>query len=308
MPEDVLVENGFVGTALPGCLFQSPAFFRLHAVQHGVFFEWVQDGRVLACIHFTPGEAGLWRSPARGTFAGYAWVDELRPEDLFAFHDAVMARLLALGARRVEILPAPMAHDPDRFSQQLYLLRSRGFDITQCDLNQSLEVDGRALAERMSYGNVKRLRKCEREGLVTSALPLSDLPEVHATLSANRASKGHAMSMSLAALQDMASALPDALQLFGCRAMGEMAAAAVCVRLSAEVMYVFCWGDRPGYGSLSPVVPVAQAIYAHCQATGVRQLDVGTSTVDREPNFGLLQFKRGLGFGSSLKLRLARDL
>ena len=307
MAEFRLAENEFAGAGLGG-LFHDPAFFRLHNAGQGRYFEWVQSERVAACVHFTPGEGQVWRSPARGTFAGYAVQADLHTEDWLAFHDAALSRLTALGARRVEILPAPMAHDPVAFANQLYLLRARGFEITQCDLNHSLDVTDVALAERMSYGNVKRLRKCQREGLLASHLPLSALGEVYGTLAANRASKGHTLSMTLEQLQTMADAFSDSVVLFGCRDGERLAASALCLRLSAAVMYVFYWGDQPGYGSLSPVVPLAEAIYAHCQTQGMKLLDAGTSTLDREPNAGLIQFKRGLGFTESLKVRMGKNL
>ena len=148
----------------------------------------------------------------------------------------------------------------------------------------------------------------EREGLLTGPLPITALPEVHATLSANRAAKGLAMSMSLPDLQTMAGRFPEAMSLFGCRDAERLIAAALCLRLSADVLYVFYWGDLPGHETFSPVVPLAAAIYGHCQQAGIRLLDVGASTLDVVPNFGLLQFKRGLGFTESLKLRMQKEL
>ena len=106
----------------------------------------------------------------------------------------------------------------------------------------------------------------------------------------------------------MAQQLPEAFVLFGCRDGEQLAAAALCLRLSTEVLYVFYWGDRPGYAAQSPVVAVADAIYGYCRSHAIRLLDVGTSTVDREPNIGLIQFKRGLGFSESLKVRMGRSL
>jgi hypothetical protein len=201
-----------------------------------------------------------------------------------------------------------MAHDPTAFATQTYLLRACGYETSQCDLNHSLEVDEQPLAERMSYGNLKRLRKGVRERLIAQALPGTDLPEVYDTIAANRASKGHEMSMSLSQLKAMADGFPEAVKLFGCRMGSELVAAAVCLQVEKGVLYVFYWGDRPGYANLSPVVTLADAIYAHCQTEGIRLLDVGTSTVDREPNLGLIQFKNGLGFSASLKVRMTRHI
>jgi len=303
-----LLENAWVCPPGLGGLFNRYGFFQLHSSdRRGVYFEWEQDAKVVATIHFTEVEPGLWRSPARGTYAGFAWVPGLGLESLFGFHEAVLARLRSLGASRLEVLPAPMAHNPAAFSIQEYLLRSCGYQTSQCDLNHSLKVDARPLAERMSYGNLKRLRKCAREGLVALSLTHTDLPEVYETIASNRASKGHEMSMSLLQLQAMVERFPEAVKLFGCRMGGDLVAAAICLQVDEGVLYVFYWGDRPGYASLSPVVSLADAIYADCQIQGIGLLDVGTSTVDSQPNFGLIQFKTGLGFEPSLKVRMARN-
>lgn len=295
-------------SGLARSLFQRRAFFELHADDSGVFFEWAHGQRVVASIHFTPLPDGLWRSPARGTFAGYVFEPSVSQQDLGAFHDAVLQSLVDRGARHIEVLPAPMAHDPVAFTNQVYLLRSRGYAISQCDLNHSLGVTDQSLAERMTYGNQKRLRKCEREGLRAEQLSLQDLGAVYEVIEANRLTKGHAMSMSLPQLQTMAAKFPDAIVLFGSRDGPRLAAAALCLRLGNGILYVFYWGDQPGYAALSPVVGIADAVYRHCQQEGLRLLDVGTSTVDRDPHHGLIQFKRGLGFTESLKLRLHKAI
>ena len=308
MAKHHLHENAWIYPPGLGGLFNRHGFFQLHAAERrGVYFEWEQDSKVVATIHFMEVESGLWRSPARGTYAGLAWVPGLGLESLFGFHEAVLARLRSLGASRLEVLPAPMAHNPTAFSIQEYLLRTCGYQTSQCDLNHSLEVDARPLAERMSYGNLKRLRKCAREGLVALPLQHTDLPAVYETIASNRASKGHEMSMSLLQLQAMVERFPEAVKLFGCRLGGDLVAAAVCLQVDEGVLYVFYWGDRPGYASLSPVVSLADAIYAYCQIQGIGLLDVGTSTVDSQPNFGLIQFKSGLGFEASLKVRMSRN-
>ncbi|WP_242097948.1 GNAT family N-acetyltransferase [Sphingomonas sp. CROZ-RG-20F-R02-07] len=311
MPDYNLLVDEFAASDL-GTLFHQPAFFRLHAGNSGRYFQWTDGREVVGVVHFTEVEPGVWRSPARGTFAGYAWSQELPVEQLFAFHDRVEAELARAGARRVEVLPAPMAHDPAAFSNALYLLRARGFKMETCDLNHALTVSGVPLAERMTYGNRKRLRKAEREGYLVARLGLERLPAVYDAIAANRAGKGNEMSMRLSQLEEMAALFPDRLVLFGMAEPGaqdeQLAASAVCLRLSPSVLYVFYWGDRPGYAALSPVVALAEAIYGYCQAEKVALFDVGTSTIDHAPNHGLIGFKRGLGFTETLKVRMAKRL
>lgn len=283
-------------------------FHQLHRGSDGVYFGWQVRNTVRATIHFTSIGDGLWRSPARGTFAGYDTDPTLTLEELATFHDVVEARLRARGATRIEILPAPMAHHPAAVSNQLYLLRARGFEIAGCDLNHTIAVDDTRLADRMAYNNLKRLRKCEREGIVGQRLNATMLDAVYATIAENRASKGYPMSMTFDQLQQMVELFPDAVQLFGASSAERLSAAAICLRVSPSVLYAFCWGDRPEFGDSSPVVPVAAAIYQYCQEQQIEILDAGTSTIDREPNHGLIRFKRGLGFEESLKFRLVKHL
>ena len=289
-------------------LFHRPEFFKLHCTEEGHYFEWSNGENVAGCIHFTNVGTGLWRSPARGTYGGFLFFNELKVEEQFHFYEAMEQAVLANGAQELEVLLAPMSHDPIGFSNQFYLLYAKGFIVSQCDLNHSLDVDSRSLKERMSYGNQKRLKKCERENLRAEQLALHVLPEVYDALSANRSAKGYSMSMSLEQLGSMIEAFPDAVLLFGSWDKDLLAAAALCLRVSETVLYVFYWGDRPGYSSTSPVVSVADAIYSYCQENQIMKLDIGTSTVDSEPNFGLIQFKRGLGFTESLKIRMRKSL
>jgi predicted N-acyltransferase len=302
------IENGFAGSDT-FTLFQNPAFFNLHARAGASYFELCHKGQTKATIHFTPvnGE-NTWRSPAKGTFAGLSFVEDLKLNEVFSFLKSVELSLISKGAKELEVLPAPQAHDVIAFSKQVYLLRSCGFETTRCDLNQSLEIDERSLSDRMSYGNLKRLRKCKRDGLIATQLPLSHLPLVYETLEINRAYKGNSLSMTLAQLQQMIDVFPEDVVLFGCPHGEHLASAALCLRISSAVLYVFYWGDRPEYATHSPVVAVADAIYEYAQEQDFKVMDVGTSTVDREPNFGLLEFKSGLGFSESLKLIMRKTL
>jgi hypothetical protein len=308
MSEYKIFENTFIGSETD-VLFQKAPFFLMHAHSGAAYFELFRSGKVKANVHFTPiDESGTWRSPARGTYAGLSFVEDLKFRELFAFFDGVQTALRSKGAKSLEVLLAPQSHDSAAFAKQVFLLRSFGFETTKCDINQSLEIDSRSLSERMSYGNLKRLRKCDRENLVAIHLPHSSLSKVYETLAINRASKGNSMSMTLEQLQLMANTFPEDVVLFGCPDGDHYAAAALCLRLSSTVLYVFYWGDRPEYSNKSPVVALADTIYRYGRDQGFRIMDVGTSTIDRQANFGLIEFKSGLGFSESLKITMRKIL
>lgn len=287
-------------------LFNSPGFFKLHAGQKGSYFQWVIKGKACITLHLTETAEGCYRSPARGTFGGLSCVTDLSTGDLLAFLTAVQAHLLEKGARAVEILLAPMQHDPASCSLQYFVLRSLGFHESLVDLNYAMHVDSQAFAERVNHANRKRLNKCHREGFQAFAVAPERLPDVYAVIAQNRASKGYPMTMSEPLVREMQTLFPQALELFACELQGHMVAAAICLRLSQDALYVFYWGDLPGYAQSSPVVMLAEAIYLSCQGRDIKLLDAGTSTLDMQLNHGLIHFKRGLGFQESLKFRLEK--
>lgn len=305
---DVQLLQGPADPGAPGCLFHTGAFFDLDRTEAGRYLRWERSGAVRATLHLSDAGGGLWRSPGRGTFAGPAWAPDVALDEADGFLSAVESELATAGATALEVLLPPMAHDPEDVGRSIYLLTARGWATTRCDLNQSIAVDARPLAERMNRANAKRSRKCARSGLVAERLPTTCLPQVYDVLRANRAAAGLELSMPLDALQRLDAAFPGALELFGCREGEQLVAAAVCLRLSPAVLYVFYWGHLPSHGALSPVVPLAESIYRHCQQERISTLDLGTSTIAGEPNLGLLSFKRGLGCEQSLKVRMRKAL
>lgn len=305
MTDSRLLENAFAAPN-SATIFHSPEFFRLHSGDKGIFFEWETGDRIVATIHFTEVKTGTWRSPARGTFAGLAFHADLELASLASFWDCVLTRLVDLGAKEVEIVLAPQAHNPVGFATSVYLLQSSGFEVAQCDLNHTIEMGDQPLAEKMNHGNRKRLRKAERDGFQARRGALAEVSTVYDTIVANRTSKGYSVSMTLDQVQTMIDLFPDRIILFIAAAESEVAASAICIRLNDEILYVLYWGDRPGYSALSPVATLASAIYGYCQEAKIRLLDAGTSTVGCEPNHGLIHFKRGLGFTESLKLTMRK--
>lgn len=293
----------------PDSLFSHSAFHQLHRRNGaGGYWELWDGRRIRAIVHFTDVGDGVWRSPARGTFAGFLFDFELPLADLEGFAGEVLRVISAEGGRAAEVLLAPQAHDPVAFARQVYLLRRLGFDVSACDLNYGLSVDSRSLAERMGHGNRARLRKFLANGIIGRAASIAALPAIYRTLAANRESKGYKLSMTIDQLSEMIELFPDRVLLFEVPGESDPAAAAICLRACHHILYIFYWGDHPLAAKKSAVVALADSIYRWCQDQDISLLDVGTSTIDREPNHGLIEFKRGLGFEESLKLRMRKTL
>jgi predicted N-acyltransferase len=177
------------------------------------------------------------------------------------------------------------------------------------DLSYALRIDARPMIDRMQRNNQKKLRKCQREGFVVAkAETPKDQWDAYEAVAVNRRSRGYQISMTYEQLEDLAQRFPGRVHYFFVKHRANVIAGAVCIAVSRQVLYVFYWGDIPGYEIFSPVVMLAQAIHDFAKDAGFSVLDVGRSTDDSVPNVGLIRFKEKLGFEASLKLTFKKQL
>jgi hypothetical protein len=291
-------------------LFNEPEYFKLQLISgSGVYAQLVRrsDSRVFATLAFHETSQGVYISPGRGTYGGVSFNGSLDLLAVERFLEVVMDYLRGRGAQCIRIRCAPASHDPSLFAIVSNALSRLDFLPEQPELNFDMRVDSRRFIDRIDYGNVKRIRKAEREGFICERADFALLPAVHELLDQNRARMGISISMSLAQLSQMVNLFPERFHLFAayrdaCRQ--SLVAAAVSLEVASSILYVLYWGDAEDMRSYSPIAFLASSVYEFCVQQGIGLLDVGISTVQGVPNHGLVKFKRNLGFAESLKLEM----
>ena len=290
-------------------IFNEKRFFELHSSKSGgICFELEYKGKIIACLYAAESEiTGEWKSPLRGTYGGISFDKKIKLKNLIWFLKAVQKELKKRKAKSLDIKLPPQSHDNIEFALQQYALYATDFRIVQSDINQSIVVDGELL-NKMNRANTKRYNKCKTAGIIGTQLTLDNLERVYDTIAINRNSKGYTISMTLDELKRMVATFEERVILFGCNYLEEQVAAAICIKVSKEILYVFYWGDRPGYSNYSPIVELASKINRYCLSEGIKILDLGTSSIGKDPNNGLINFKRGLGCVESLKILMRAEL
>ncbi len=301
--------NSFL-TAQGNHLFNEPAYFKLHShSDKDCYAQLVRrnDDRVYATIALHETAAGTYISPGRGTFGGLSLNGDLEFAAAGRFLQAVTDHLSQQGAQKIHIRCAPASHDGALFAITFNALMLQGFQPEEPEVNYDMQINARAFIDRINYGNVKRIRKAEREGFVCTRVDSSYLPAVHQLIANNRTRLGVLVSMSLEQLRQMVGLFPERLHMFAVYRDGslqDMVAAAVCLALTPSVLYVLYWGDVDGMRGYSPIAMLAANIYSFGAERGFTLLDVGIASLHGEPNHGLVNFKRNLGCTESLKLEM----
>jgi hypothetical protein len=285
-------------------IFNTLEFFKLHRSEKAFYFQLCMGDPAAAVgvAHFSETEPGHFRSPRRGTFGGFEFNRGIRMEMLEKFVESVEKTVLSNGAVSIEILEPPNAFDQAKSALLANVLHRHGYTCSTPDLAFLLEVNGEdSIWQKMKPSRRQRINRCRREGMRAAELGTEDYRRAYEVIVANREAKGFPVTMSFESIEQMMQVFPGRLRFFGVFQDSAMIAASICVNVSPAVLYVFYWGDLPGYERFSPVTLLAEWIYDHARRNGFQHIDFGTSTKDGVPIYGLMNFKKEIGCFPSLK-------
>ncbi len=290
-------------------IFNHPDFYNLHKTDSSFYLSFFVEEKLVGLCHFTQTEPGVFRSPFRGTYGNISFKEELDLKIKYQCVDELLTFLKQQAAVRVDIISAPFVHDLHQSTSFFNIYQNKHFKVSNQEINHAVAVNSTPLIEKMMRNNKKRLNKCVREGFLFEHVnSQEDMKMVYQTLKENRENNGHKISMTFEQIMDMYQVFPDRMYFFKGSKDGVCAVGGLCIKINPKVLYVFYWGDKPGYEQYSPVAFMANGIYEFAQQHQFELVDAGISTLNGEPNFGLITFKENLGFTTSLKLTYTKEL
>jgi hypothetical protein len=293
-------------------IFNRPAFHLLHRPRNpeGVYVQLRNylTGKTVGVFHALATEKGAFASPGRGSYGGFEVIEDLPIDDLKLFISLVERVLKWLGGTRLDIVLPPLVYAPERVALAFNAMTMAGYLVSRQELNQSIEIHHRDFLTLGNYANRKRFNRAVREGVSARRLKREEFHAAYNVIVESRQKKNYAMSMSWPQIAEMVETFPDDIIVFGGFLHDAMIAAAICVRVNGEVLYVFSWGERSGFEGVSPVTVIAAALYRFARSADIRLLDLGTSSVHGEPNHGVFAFKKSLGAKPSIKMYFTKEL
>ncbi|RYU78231.1 hypothetical protein [Hymenobacter persicinus] len=298
-------EDPALPLAFESYLYLRPAHLNLqrHAGPRLSFYlEDQAAGRTVAQLH-AGGVADTAYSPWQAPFGSVQLAAEAVSAPVLAdFLRAAGQELAARGLAHVQLRGYPFAYDPAASTLLAEVLPRLGYRVRQAELNNHLPLTA-SFEARLHPSERRRLHKCRRHGFHFEQEPPYLLPLAYEFLARCRQEKGQELSLALERLQELFRLFPREHFLFSVRdAQGEWAALTVAIQVSGQVLYNFYPASPLAYNAFSPVVLLNEGLHAFGQASGLRLLDLGTSTLPGGLNQSLLQFKRHLGGVPSLRL------
>jgi len=78
--------------------------------------------------------------------------------------------------------------------------------------------------------------------------------------------------------------------------------------VAEETVQVIYWGDLPQFSEYKTMNFLSYNIFKHYKEAGIAMIDIGPSTEDSIPNYGLCEFKESIGCDINIKTEYFKKL
>ncbi len=255
-------------------------------------------------FHIHEGKA---LTPVRAPFGSFLFSERLSPQVLYEFIQHCELYLQKKGVMSVFIGEPPLFYRKSGELLQTILL-NLNYRVGKAELSSGIRIDHINFEEKIEAWEKRKLKQARAKGLRFNILPLTELENVYDLILKCRKQRGHSLSMTLEEMTDTVAVFKDSFILFGTYVLKELAAASISIRVSPEILYNFYSGHLKKHDSISPVVLLTSGMYKFCGYHKIVWMDLGTSAVNGQPNFSLLDFKLRLGAVPSMKITFEKEL
>lgn len=263
-------------------------------------------------IAFAVGEKdGEWRAPFSAPFATMIGLrKDTAIEYYWEFVKLLNEHALKNGIKSISVFLPPDIYGGQENAKIINALLGNGYGIEYQELNYSLGLTNLNLENykaEIQHNARKNLNISLKSDLdLVECLDLESKKEVYEVIRVNRKSKGYPLRMTLEQVLDTIQVVEN--DFFLVKRDGRSIAAAMVFYVTDNMVQVIYWGDIPDVGEYKPMNFLAYELIKYYQARKIACIDIGPSTENGVPNFGLCSFKESIGCEVSAKYRLSITL
>ena len=252
------------------------------------------ERKALAAVHFHL-EGTVARTPFRAPFGSFEFSEKINPVALYGFLRSVEHALQDRGIAEIFIKNPPRAYHNARYSLLESFLLNQKYSVCDAEVGAVIPVGERSFQGLIRNSERLRIRQSENAGLLFETLPAGQAAAVYQFISTCHAEKGYSVSIAEDDFLRTVAEFPNRYLFFAVLAGGKLCAAAISILVTSEVLSNFLVNHETEYNHLSPSVLLMEGIYNHCRQHDIALFDLGTSALQGQPNFPLLDFKLHLG-------------
>jgi len=251
------------------------------------------------------------KSPFSAPFGGFLYISEdVRLQYVEESINMLVEWAAAKGFVSIEMTLPPAFYNHSFITKQVNCLWRMGFVFSAIEINYSFDVlkIGDSYQEKIWRNARKNLRISLDAGFkLEIAAGDHQRRTAYEIIAANREHRGFPLHMTLNQVMETIRVIEA--DFFLVKNLQETpVASAIVFYVSEKIVQVVYWGDLPGYSELKPMNFLSYSLLEHYKSAGMDFIDIGHSTENSVPNYGLCEFKESIGCSLNPRYTMIKSL
>lgn len=207
------------------------------------------------------------------------------------------------------ILP-PSIYNRTFISKQINCFWRSSFHVEEIDLNHSfdLELLNENYSEIIWYNARKNLMIASNNNLSFVLFnAYAERALAYEIIQKNRESRGYPLRMTKVQVFETIQIIPSDFFILYNNSKARVASAIV-FHITSTIVQVIYWGDLPGFTELKPMNFIVYKVFEYYKPIAEKVVDIGPSTENSIPNYGLCEYKESIGCSISPKYKLSKNI
>ncbi len=263
--------------------------------------------KIAASIHFQIKEdtaISLTTAP----FGSISLSHEVDFDTLSDFMNFIQTHLRLNGVQKIKIRHYPGLYHPLIYEKVISFLALSGFRISLIDINQIIEITNDPFDSIIHPMELRNLNKTKKEGIIFTEHQNTEAKIVFNAIDTFRKARNIPVNIEFDSLMRLIHVFPQNYKLFTVSMKNEMVAATVCVKVKDSILYNFLPAHNSTFNMYSPMVFLMEKIYQYASENKIKFIDLGVSSINNNPQKGLIRFKERLGSISVSKLTFLKEI
>jgi len=291
-------------------IFNEKKFIFLNSIDYiDTFIYFLIENKTMLCkglAAFGENSKKVFESPLNGSFGGFEFKDDVYFDTKEKFINLVLKDLNERNYKSIKITLPPDIYNIENNSHQISILLRNQFIIKNIEINQFIDLSKYDIKKSVKPKKRQCINNCKRKNIYFRILEYKEYEIAYKIILENRNRKKYKISMSWDALIKTIRLFPDKFLNFGLFDDNKIIAAAICIKVADDLLYVFYWGESDEYEKISPISFLSHKLVEFCKLNKITTIDLGTSSLNSKPNIGLINFKKSIGADSCLKYKLEK--
>lgn len=249
-------------------------------------------------------------SPFSAPFGGFSFTNNNID---FDFLDSAIETfekyLFSAGLQKIHLTLPPSIYNDSQISKQINSFFRNSYHIEKIDVNYHFDT---TFFTDNYISSIKHSARKNLNAALKNDISFSkcESPEekskAYDIIQINRSSKGFPLRMTKDLVFRTENIIPA--DFFLAEYKNTPIASAIVFHVAKNIVQVVYWGDNPEFSMLKPMNYLSYKIFEFYSNNNITTIDIGPSTENSIPNYGLCSFKESIGCDTTLKFSFKKNL